>query len=218
MISLAEIYVRNHREQQYMIVGGIMLALLVSLAPRSERALFATGGRAAPKAFAAIAPPPAFNGIFDTSTRTLPRPYSLNTRRGQGRGRAAPGNFTPIDTAGVAPGSLSAGQAPVQIASLEPSTFAPSGLGPAGRSATGAPLAGAGPATFGPGATAAGPAAPGNPTTPGDGGTTTPVTPVGAVPEPATWAMMVLGFFGMGALLRRRNRSVSSVRPGPLQT
>ncbi|MBU1377468.1 MAG: PEPxxWA-CTERM sorting domain-containing protein [Alphaproteobacteria bacterium] len=28
---------------------------------------------------------------------------------------------------------------------------------------------------------------------------------VGGVPEPATWAMMILGFFGMGATLRRRH-------------
>jgi hypothetical protein len=28
----------------------------------------------------------------------------------------------------------------------------------------------------------------------------------GAVPEPATWAMMILGFFGMGATLRQRRR------------
>ena len=27
----------------------------------------------------------------------------------------------------------------------------------------------------------------------------------GAVPEPATWAMMILGFGGVGALLRRRS-------------
>jgi hypothetical protein len=25
-----------------------------------------------------------------------------------------------------------------------------------------------------------------------------------AVPEPATWAMMLIGFFGLGAALRRR--------------
>jgi hypothetical protein len=30
------------------------------------------------------------------------------------------------------------------------------------------------------------------------------ITQVGGVPEPATWAMMLLGFFGLGATLRRR--------------
>lgn len=34
------------------------------------------------------------------------------------------------------------------------------------------------------------------------GGTLT-VSQVGAVPEPATWAIMILGFFGMGVALRR---------------
>lgn len=214
MTSLANIYARNHREQQYMIVGGVVLALVISLAPRSERALFVTGNRTAPKAFAAIAPPAAFNGVFDETARAIPRAYRLNTRRGPGRGGVTPGNFTPADTAAAPPGELSAafGQDPVQVARLDPTAF-----GPAGRSATSAPLAGAGPATFGPGATATGPAGPGNPATPGDGGTTTPVVPVGAVPEPATWAMMVLGFFGMGTLLRRRHRPVSSGRPGHLQ-
>ena len=30
------------------------------------------------------------------------------------------------------------------------------------------------------------------------------VAPGGAVPEPATWAMMLMGFFGLGAALRGR--------------
>lgn len=35
---------------------------------------------------------------------------------------------------------------------------------------------------------------------------------IAAIPEPATWAMMIMGFGGMGAVLRRRNRAaVSSV-------
>lgn len=38
----------------------------------------------------------------------------------------------------------------------------------------------------------------------GDGG---PRDPGAAVPEPATWAMMLLGFGGMGAVLRRRPRA-----------
>ena len=29
-------------------------------------------------------------------------------------------------------------------------------------------------------------------------------SPVGAVPEPATWAMLILGFFSLGSVLRRR--------------
>ena len=48
----------------------------------------------------------------------------------------------------------------------------------------------------------------------GGGGTTTPVTtpntpetPVASVPEPGTWAMMLLGFGAMGAALRTRRRS-----------
>ncbi|WP_372785271.1 PEPxxWA-CTERM sorting domain-containing protein [Phenylobacterium sp.] len=35
------------------------------------------------------------------------------------------------------------------------------------------------------------------------------LTPSGGVPEPATWAMMVVGFGGLGAVLRRRRGQVS---------
>jgi hypothetical protein len=34
------------------------------------------------------------------------------------------------------------------------------------------------------------------------------ITPLGGVPEPATWAMMLLGFGSLGAALRRRRRAV----------
>jgi len=37
-----------------------------------------------------------------------------------------------------------------------------------------------------------------------------PVTPPGGVPEPATWAMMLIGFFSVGAAMRRR-RGVATV-------
>jgi hypothetical protein len=46
-----------------------------------------------------------------------------------------------------------------------------------------------------------------SPTPPGDGPPGFPPPPLGgvtAVPEPATWAMLILGFFGIGAALRRR--------------
>lgn len=41
-----------------------------------------------------------------------------------------------------------------------------------------------------------------NGNTPGSGDTG--VTPLPAVPEPATWAMFIAGFFGIGAAMRRR--------------
>lgn len=45
--------------------------------------------------------------------------------------------------------------------------------------------------------------------------TVTPFTPqVAAVPEPSTWAMLILGFAGVGAMAYRRSRK-SSVRVGP---
>ena len=34
--------------------------------------------------------------------------------------------------------------------------------------------------------------------------------PGGAVPEPATWTMMIVGFGGIGALLRRRRRRLAT--------
>jgi hypothetical protein len=32
----------------------------------------------------------------------------------------------------------------------------------------------------------------------------------GVIPEPATWAMMIVGFAGMGALLRRKGRAAAA--------
>jgi hypothetical protein len=43
--------------------------------------------------------------------------------------------------------------------------------------------------------------------TPG-GGDTPPGPPPSPVPEPATWAMLIVGFFGLGAQLRRSGRRV----------
>lgn len=38
-----------------------------------------------------------------------------------------------------------------------------------------------------------------------------PITTISAVPEPAVWAMMLVGFGGMGAMLRQRRRSLAAV-------
>jgi hypothetical protein len=35
--------------------------------------------------------------------------------------------------------------------------------------------------------------------------------PIGGVPEPTTWAMMLTGFFGMGAVLRRQRKTAAAV-------
>lgn len=34
--------------------------------------------------------------------------------------------------------------------------------------------------------------------------------PIGGIPEPTTWAMLLLGFFGMGAVLRGRRKEVTA--------
>lgn len=216
MIDLANLYVRNHRNQQYMIVGAMMVALLGSLAPRYERALFVTGGRVQPTAFAAIAPPPvAFNGLFaDAAGPYAPlRAARGGVPRGVERTGAVPDGLDPAAPANYVPGDASpvGGDAPLtQLAALDPSR---SGI-------VGGPLAGSGPLSFGPGAAASGapgnPATPDSPTTPGGGtggNTTVPVEPVGPVPEPSTWITMLIGFFGLGALLRRSRRRSVQLEP-----
>jgi hypothetical protein len=65
------------------------------------------------------------------------------------------------------------------------------------------------PVTPGTPGTPGGPDVPGGPGTPGTPGT--PVTPPpSAVPEPASWAMMVLGFGFAGGAIRRRRRLLAS--------
>ena len=49
------------------------------------------------------------------------------------------------------------------------------------------------------------------PGVPGPTPTPTPTTPVPAVPEPATWAMMTLGFVITGLAVRRRKRTRTTV-------
>lgn len=80
-------------------------------------------------------------------------------------------------------------------------------LGDAG----GLPIGGGFPGGFGPVIVGGGGGGGGGGTTPGEPGTdnptptpTVPVVPIPAVPEPATWLMMLLGFGSMGFVLRSR--------------
>jgi hypothetical protein len=114
------------------------------------------------------------------------------------------------------PGIDVADVAPVVPPSIGPETFAPDNFGPGphpGITPTGGFVGGGGPGGGGPG----GPGGPGQPpvtplgppVTPPDGPPITPpgpppVGPPPGVPEPATWAIMITGFFGIGSALRRR--------------
>lgn len=128
-----------------------------------------------------------------------------------------PGGMTPLRPAGPAPLMASALATPVTVTVCEnPTTVAalteagtpgwpPGVLAPAGDTRV------AGPPPFPPG----GVFPPGGPpfAPPGDEGPPLVVTPLapptgpGGVPEPASWAMMILGFGVVGAVARRRRRS-----------
>ena len=43
---------------------------------------------------------------------------------------------------------------------------------------------------------------------------TVSLTPTPAVPEPSTWAMMILGFLGLGFMAYRRKNSTTVTRLG----
>jgi hypothetical protein len=43
---------------------------------------------------------------------------------------------------------------------------------------------------------------------PGDPPPPPPPPPVGGIPEPGTWALMILGFGAVGAAMRRRRQAI----------
>lgn len=119
-------------------------------------------------------------------------------------GPADSGPFTP-ETAGEG------GSTPVQLASFDPGATSgfpgglvtsPIGAGPGGGGGgfVGGPPTGG---SSGGGSSGGGDGDPGVP----------PIVPV--VPEPGTWLMMLLGFFGLGAAMRRRPVSSSFDAPLP---
>lgn len=213
--------VQEQRRQQALVGGFCLLALGLSLLSHSERTLLAgTGG----SAFAAIAgtPPRPGGGVAVASLSRDTLPGSPRARLG--RTPVIPGVTArppvPIEQLGVGgpdeaanafvtmpapavgtqiPGAVP-GNAPLVASALPLANFSPPGGGGGGGVL---PL----PGTPG-GGTPGTPGNPGPPTPPVvDPGTGTPPT---GVPEPSSWALMILGFGAIATALRRRVRVAPS--------
>lgn len=186
-----------------------LVLLALAAAPRQERSLFIIDGRLA--GFGATVPPetadiPPFVVTFLNDGNPL-RAFFARPRPRTGLG--GPADFVPAGVGGQPSGAAPAG--PEAGDSAAPGDFAealPGGIGGGEDSPSASfPFI---PAGFGGGS--ASPVAPLDviPTPPVvvsppvPGTVTPPVVTVPAVPEPTTWVMMILGFFGVGALIRRR--------------
>ena len=228
MPQFEEQYVGNHRRQQSLVLAVSLIGLLLAIAPRQERALFITqangltafGAAFPPITIASLIPGPGgfnsgdtpsafFAGVPGRPAGTSPFGEApAGTPGGGGSGGESPvGNGGPAAPLGDAPAFQPAagpggsggggGGLPFSPASASPpasSPVVPAAVGtptPAD-TPTPAPTASSTPTTPGD-----------NPTTPVVTPTTTP-TPVPAVPEPATWLMLLAGFVGIGLVLRRR--------------
>jgi hypothetical protein len=197
----------NHRRQRMIAVGISGVALLLSLAPRNERSLFITPGDI--KAFSAVLPNDGgrffpISYLVDGTPSYFASPRSSRPAFGPAAA-APPGVIAPEPGfAGAggpddSPAAPSSGSLPADSAGGSGFPFSPPGIGGSPSS----PAASVGQ----PGTTTGG-------TTPGTttGGTTPGTTSGGivpAVPEPATWAMLIFGFLFAGTMLRRRQLSLS---------
>ena len=179
---------------------------LAGVAPRTERALFfQQGDRVSAKAFSAVVPP------LDPGRSRIERALLTNgfgprsSRSGEGLTNRGPTQF---------------------LASNGPSTtgtlaqpFLPAGLGQSedvgpGNGLLPAPAGtqGAAPGDISPSGTV--PSAPstttGTPALPGPSAGAPATVPVAAVPEPASWMMMLIGFLAIGGAVRRRPSALSA--------
>ncbi|WP_375396517.1 PEPxxWA-CTERM sorting domain-containing protein [uncultured Sphingomonas sp.] len=206
MASIEDTYVNNHRRQHFMTLGVSLVFLLLAAAPRQERALFVTDSRGV-KAFSANVSAIDFSSITRLPTDYLGggRPTRAFFARTPGR-PAAPGIIDDVPAVGGAAG------APFTPAAVD-ATPADGTGGPTVIAAS-APVDGGGTFPFSPPALtppSVSPAAPGlvaaatpipAPSSPAV--TATPTVPIApAVPEPATWLMLIIGLAIVGAVLRR---------------
>lgn len=189
-----DIFVRNRRHQQWTIgLLGLGL-LLIGMAPRNERAMFFVTQPRGAQVFAAIVPPIGYlpPTVFDDGTilRRLARdPF---VRRSGG---TPPPPTVPQGPSGA---PVLPGDGPAFAANDAGPSFVPgtAGSGFPTQASQGLPLGGSSPV---------GPSA-----GPDEIAPLTPITPIAAVPEPATWAMLILGFSTVGFLLRRRRARASA--------
>lgn len=219
MASSATDIVRVEQRFRRQLIGGVFLVLaLGGLAQRNQRALFVPIDRDAPSdtamAYSAIVPGYVTSFGFAGPRYAGPGRPSTVGRRTPGGG--SPGNVSDIVPSPSAFVAVPGGEAFDPSTGLnDPIGSAPSFTRPAsdggfllsgpaalggggGGSAPGSGGSGGGGGTGGGGSIGGGS---------GDGGT---IVVPGAVPEPASWFLMILGFGFVGAMLRRR-RAASTV-------
>ena len=207
----------GYRKTRVVLLLGIAL---IGFSRLEDRAIIQMPG-AAPSAMAAMAIPPSDetddgtyaddpDGVVRVGNATrVPRNRIRRALRDRDFNTVAVGGVGPA----VAAPAGAIGGAPADAATVAavtdafapaagtPATFA--SLGPAlGPTATPVFSASLPPPANG-GSTGGGT---GGGSTGGDPGGQPGTDPVTAVPEPATWLSLILGFFGIGAVLRRRNR------------
>ena len=185
------------------VTVGFGLFSILAMAPQSARALLIKDeGQPAAKAFSAVVP------TLDPS-RSQAELSLLNAAGVRTSSASA------ALTGGARPRSGSTGQ-PLLPGTLPSLLSSGPGAGPAGQSGSGASLGGPATGPLGNGAsspaggeqsrglTGTAPAAQGLPVP--TAGAPANQAPVSAVPEPTTWAMMLLGFFAIGSAMRRREK------------
>lgn len=207
----------GYRKTRVLLLLGIAL---IGFSRLEDRAIIQMPG-AAPSAMAAMAIPPSDetddgsyaddpDGVVRVGNATrVPRNRIRRALRERDFNTVAARGVGPA----VAPPAAAIGGAPADAATVAavtdafapaagtPATFASLGpaLGPAATPVFSASL----PPPANGGSTGGGTGGGG---TGGDPGGQPGTDPVTAVPEPATWLSLILGFFGIGAVLRRRQR------------